>query len=444
MADIPGQTSKANDPKPEAKPEPGAKATTSRPEAGETGRAETGAAGRSAAVKPPVLDLKAREARPESTKPESTKPDAGKRDIPKASGKPPGDKSAAPSAGPQPKNAAGIPTLAAVLGGGALGLAAAYGLAWAGLWPTPAVAPPPEDPRLAQFGSSLGELETVTSTTQSELAALNQRIAALETAEPSPVAPAEPVDIAGIEADIAALSGRIDALSTAPAPEVDTQALAGIEEQLGALGGRIDELAARLGTAEAGLQTLDTAVAQTTRTLSSQPEDIGAVLQLPLIVSGLEAAFSQGRPYESELAALRQASPDLTIPPAVIDAAPSGLERPDAIAAALDAALPAMLASRPSDPDAGWQQGAFDRLSSSIALRPTTEMQGDAPEAVLSRLEAAVARRDFVTADELMRQLPEPMQAAAGSVAGSIAAQAEAQRLLADVRAGAFAGGEAQ
>ncbi len=411
MADTPGDTPKPTDPK-AAKP-------------GDT----PAAAGRSSAVKPPVLDLKAKDSKPEA----GAKPAADKKPADK-----PKPASTAPRTTTEPERSSGSGSaVLAAIGGGVIGLAAAYGLAWAGLWPTQPVPPAPEDPRLGQFSASLGELETVASTTQSELAALNQRLAALETAEPSPVAAAEPVDVAGLEADIAALAGRIDSLSQQPAPPVDPEAVASLEEQLGALGGRLDEVAARLGTAEAELRTLDTAVAEANQTLSAQPEDIAAVLQLPLIVSGLETAFSMGRPYESELSALRAAMPELSIPAPVADAAATGLARPDTIETELRNAVPAMLAGRPGDADASWQDGALDWFSSAIALRPVGEVEGDSPEAVLSRLEAAVARRDFIAADELMSELPDSMRTAAGELPRRIAAQAEAARLLSTVRAGA-------
>ncbi|MFD2647704.1 hypothetical protein ACFSX5_07875 [Devosia albogilva] len=414
MADTPGDTPKPTDPK--------------APKPGDT----PAAAARSSAVKPPVLDLKAKDSK--DGKPEAeAKPAADKKPADK-----PKPASTAPKSTAEPERSSGSGSaVLAAIGGGVIGLAAAYGLAWAGLWPTQPVPPPPEDPRLGQFSASLGELETVASTTQSELAALNQRLAALETAEPSPVAAAEPVDVAGLEADIAALAGRIDSLSQQPAPSADPEALASLEEQLGALGGRLDEVAARLGTAEAELRTLDTAVAEANQTLSAQPEDIAAVLQLPLIVSGLETAFTMGRPYESELSALRAAMPELSIPAPVADAAATGLARPDTIETELRNAVPAMLAGRPGDPDANWQDGALDWFSSAIALRPIGEVEGDSPEAVLSRLEAAVARRDFIAADELMGELPDSMRAAAGELPRRIAAQAEAARLLSTVRAGA-------
>ena len=392
-------------------------------------------------VKPPVLDLKAREAgKPEGAaevrQPESrteTK-SAPAKEIP-----------ARPKPVEPPHPARPGFAFGAALAGGVLGFAAAYGLAWFGLWPAAPAPAAAADPRLAQFATAIPELETVTQTTQTELAALNQRIGALESAEPAPLAAAaEPVDLTTIEGDIAALAARLDTLAATPAPTGDSGAVDTLRTDLAALGTRLDEIAARLGTAEAGLRTLDTAVTETTATLAEQPGDIGAVLQLPLILSGFETAFTTGRPYATELGALRAALPDAAIPTVIANKAETGLPRPDVIASRFAAVLPAMLAGRPADPGAQWQDGALDWFRSAIALRPTGEIEGDTPEAVMSRLESAIARRDFAAAETLLSDLPAPMQAAGEDVPALIAEQAEAARFLDALRASALSGEVAQ
>lgn len=402
------------------------KGDDSKPSGSKPGESKTGP------VKPPVLDLKAREAG--SDKPEA-KPAAAKE----------------PPARPRTPEAA--PTsggfgFGAALVGGVLGLAGAYGLAWFGLWPTPPAPAPAADPRLAQFATAIPELETVTQTTQSELVALNQRIGALEAAEPAApaatVAAAEPVDLSNVEADIAALTTRIDTLAATPAPAADTGAIEALRTELAGLATRLDEVAARLGTAEAGLRTLDTTMTETTATLADQPSDIGAVLQLPLILSGFETAFATGRPYATELGALRAAVPDADIPTAIANKAETGLVRPDIIASRFAAVLPAMLAGRPVDADAQWQDGALDWFRSAIALRPAGEIEGDTPEALMSQLEAAIARRDFATAETLLAALPAPMLAAGEDVPALISEQAEATRFLDALRTSALSGEVAQ
>ncbi|KFC68588.1 hypothetical protein FF80_01540 [Devosia sp. LC5] len=410
MADPKGNDPKATQGKAAADP------AVARPEAGKSG-----------AVRPPVLDLQARETGAGAKKPE------------------PAEKLAAESVSQAPKPSAsapppreGSPVLPAIAGG-VLGLAAAYGLAWFGLWPTTPAPAPPADPRLAQFASAIPELETVTNTTQSELATLTRRVAGLESNGPAS-STAEPVDLAPIQTEISALTQRIDTLANAPAAPGNTTAVESLRTELAGLTTRLDELGGRLGSAEANLRNLDTIVSQTSATLAGQPTDIGAVLQLPLILSGFEAAFSTGRPYETELAALRAAVPDAAIPTAIANAAVAGLPRPDVIAQRFADVLPAILAGRPADPAAGWQDGAVDWFRSAIALRPTGEMEGDSPDAIASRLEGAIARRDFAGAKALFDSLPAPMLSAAGDVPALVATQAEAAGFLEQLRAQALAG----
>ncbi|HTM79430.1 MAG TPA: hypothetical protein VL133_17600 [Devosia sp.] len=379
---------------------------------------------RTGPVKPPVLDLQARE---------TGKPDAAPS-KPAVAASPDTPKPGAAVSAAEPVRQFGI---GAAVVGGVLGLAAAYGLAWLGYWPSAPAAVVQADPRLAQFGTLIPELQTVTETTQSELAALNQRVSGLESAGGAPVAVAPVADLANVEADIAALSARIDRLGTDGVAPAEVEAL---KVNLAGLGARLEELGARVGSTEAGVRTLETKVGETSAALAQQPADVGAVLQLPLVLSGFESAFSTGRPYEAELAALRAAVPNADVPTDIANGAKAGLPRPDIIASKFAAVLPAMLAGRPANPDAGWQDGALDWLRSAVALRPTGELTGDTPEAVVSQLEAAIGRRDYATAETLMQSLPQPMQAAAGEVPGLLQTQAEATKFLETLRSQALKG----
>jgi len=63
---------------------------------------------------------------------------------------------------------------------------------------------------------------------------------------------------------------------------------------------------------------------------------------------------------------------------------------------------------------------------------------------VMSRLEGAIARRDFVAAETLLGALPAPMLAAGEDVPALVAGQAEAARFLETLRIGALSGGAGQ
>ena len=375
-------------------------------------------------VKPPVLEGTARPGA--SGKPgDSTAPDKA--------AKPLGDRPTASTTAPKPRPVADEPQsrggnawLAGLLGG-AIGLGAAYGLAWYGLWPKPPEAPVPADPRLAEFATAIPELETVTSTVQDELSTLTGRVGALETAAAdAPAATTAGTDPAVTE-QLAALAARLDELAAAPAEAPDTAAIENLEADLAALRAETAATAAQLAEANQQLASLSQAA-------SEEAGANAATIRLPLIFSGLESAFLSGRPFETELAALRQALPETLVPEAVAGRAAAGLPQPETVGAQLQAALPDMLAGRPANADAGWQDATVDWFRGLVAMRPAGAVEGDGPDAIIARLEAAVERRDFGAAKAELDALPETMRRAAEPFAGDIESLAAAQAFLAQLR----------
>jgi len=406
-------------------------------------------AAKSAAVKPPVLEGTARPADPpkppsapgtkptpatktESIKPEPPKPEAApKPETAKPTPTPP------PVSRPPEKSNAGAAWLAGVVGG-VVGLGAAYGLALLGYWPSQAPATPPEDPRIARVSSTVPELQTVTSTLQDELATLTSRVASLESSGGT-TASAEAAPNDELANDLAALSARIDELAGAPqeardARAANASALANLEAELAALRQSAAATQAELGTVSGQVATLQADVSEGSAVEQGQA-------RLPLIVSGFETAFSTGAPYDAELAALKQALSDLSAPQPVIASAMTGLKRPDLIARDFNAVLPDILAGRPVNADADWQETTSDWFRGILAIRPTEAVEGDGPEAVVARLEGAIGRGDFVAAKTELDALPPAMRTAAGSVANDIANQAAAQGFLTQLRQAALAQG---
>ena len=403
----------------------------------------TSPGGKSGAVKPPVLEGTARPAesvKPSATaksepeaKPESLKPGPASATTPKPQSKP-----IAPP--PVPANEAGVGAAwLAGLVGGIVGLGAAYGLALLGYWPAVAPAPQPADPRIATIATTVPELETVTSTLQGELARLTARVAGLET-NPGIGAPAgDSAPANQLAGDLAALSARVDELTAAPQAADETAAqnaaaIAALETELAALRQSAAQTQSNLDGVSAKVATLETDLSKGTALEAGQ-------VRLPLIVSGFETAFATGTAYDGEVAALRQALPDLAVPDAVLANAMTGLKRPDLIARDFNAVLPDVLAGRPVGADAGWQEATSDWFRGIIALRPTEAVEGDGPEAIAARLEGAIGRSDFIAAKTELDALPPSMRAATGAVADEISNQASAQAFLASLRQAALAGG---
>ncbi|RYE72373.1 MAG: hypothetical protein EOP19_30625 [Hyphomicrobiales bacterium] len=289
------------------------------------------------------------------------------------------------------------------------------------------------DATIAQLDSGIGEAK-------SGIAALEGRLDDVRASIP---AAAATVDLAPITTQLDTLESRVTAIA-AGASSADAAALAdglnAIETSIAGLEARLDEADTRLREIDAirtELNTAKAAIAAQTQTLGGAA--IGPAVKLPLVVSGLETAFAAGRPYTAELESLRALLLDLVVPEPVAEAAATGLERPDALGSAFRAAVPDILAGRIAQSTGDWGQDAIEWAKAMLALRPSGEMPGDSPEAIVSRLEAAMARRDFVAAADLLDQLPEPMQAAAGDVGTAIRAHAAAGDFIAALRAQALA-----
>jgi hypothetical protein len=289
------------------------------------------------------------------------------------------------------------------------------------------------DATITQLDSGLAEVK-------SSIATLETRLAQVQAAIP---AAATPVDLAPLTTQLDTLEARVTAIG-AGASSADADALAdslnGIETSLAALTARLDQSDARLGEIDAirtELNTAKAAIAAQTQQLGGA--DIGPAVKLPLVVSGLETAFAAGRAYTAELDSLRALLPNLAVPEAVATAATTGLQRPDAIAVDFRTAVPVILAGRTAQSTGDWGKDAIEWAKALLALRPAGEMEGNSPEAIVSRLEAAVERHDFVAAAALLDLLPAPMQAAAGEVAGAIRTHASADGFIAGLRAQALA-----
>jgi hypothetical protein len=307
-----------------------------------------------------------------------------------------------------------------VLAGALLGTALTGGLLAAGLLPvaSDAAALARLDAHIERQEARLAELDGRVTAVDNELASKAEGSALDALKEQLAAVPASGGDDGQLASELAALKERVDGL-----------AAGGAEADLSGLTQRLDALAAAL---EQQKRESEAAIAE----LNSRLEQAGAAddaARLPLLVVQLGDAFAAGTPYATVLNAIRALQPDLAVPAAVAGKAETGLVPAAQLQQDFATALPAMLAAAPAAPDAGWQGTALDWLKGQLALRPAEDPGGDAPQAQVARLEAAMARRDYEQAAELFKALPAPMQAAAGEVAQAVATHAEAQKLVADL-----------
>lgn len=243
---------------------------------------------------------------------------------------------------------------------------------------------------------------------QSTLAAQAAQIAALEAAQgqsqPDPELSARVTALEGVPdltPRIAALEGK---LATASASSGNPDLMAQLQAEVDALkSGSLPAVAtaaidAKLAEASASIDSI-----------KSEAEAIAAGAAKRAALRQILAALDSGAPYTAAITDL--AGPDL--PPVLADNAASGLPTlqslrigfPDAARLALNAALQA-------DMGESWAERAGAFLRGQTGARSLTPRDGDDPDAVLSRSEAALTAGDLPVALAELDGLAPPAQAA--------------------------------
>lgn len=215
-----------------------------------------------------------------------------------------------------------------------------------------------------------------------------------------------------LSAEMTALTERVGALESAPAP--DASRLHAVEQRLDAieampsdgpastvaLTAKVTELEQRLsalptsGSDPALQQRLDDALARlseaeaASNARAAEAEAATAKATRDAALNTLSDAVTTGQPFATELQALSD--------PALTDALGSLAESGVPTLASLqesfpDAAREALRIARDLNTDTGWSDRLVDFLASQTGARPLTPQEGDTPDAVLSRAEFALS-----------------------------------------------------
>ncbi len=233
--------------------------------------------------------------------------------------------------------------------------------------------------RLEEAAKQQGAMDAKLAT---DLANLADRIAKLESA-PSP----PPPDLSRLDS----LDQRLAVIETIPTDGTASTA---------ALTAKVAEMEQRLATLPAGgadpalQQKLDEALArlaeaEATATARAREADAAArAAAHAKALDALAAAIAAGLPYATELQAL--ADPALT--EALGPAAESGVPTLAQLQTSFpDAAREALRLARDLSTEDGWGDRLVDFLAAQTGARPLTPLEGDTPDAVLSRAEFALS-----------------------------------------------------
>ncbi|MCB1461116.1 MAG: hypothetical protein KDJ90_01510 [Nitratireductor sp.] len=321
---------------------------------------------------------------------------------------------------------------------------------------------------------ALAPTETVQAPDLSaDVAALDKRIAAIEAQ--TRAAPQGP-DITALAADIDNLSSRLGAAEEAIRQAPDNGAS-------GDLSSRVEELSQRLGTLEslpaadggaaatnvaglraqveslsAALKTASETASATTDAISGRIDKLQADLDgledkiasasaqgqeqadrdrtaRTIAIDALRAAYRRGEPFSEFLEPLTTFTGEGAAIEALKPYAASGVATDAQLVDGFDmASRQALDAVTPSG------EGVMSRLLSNarslVDVRPAGPVEGDAPRAVLSRVEANLANGDFPAALAEWQFLPAEARQAASDWSGRLATRVAADKVLRDIATG--------
>ena len=232
---------------------------------------------------------------------------------------------------------------------------------------------------------------------------LTSRLSALEQA-PAPETPAaedfSPM-IADLSAQIAALTQRLDAIEARPAAQggavdADTQAA------LTAATAELEQIRQALDAQRAEIASLTDAAAAEEAAARQSAE---RVMQRAALTR-IQTAIDTGSPFADAITELRDSGVDVPAP--LADQAENGVTSLPSLQSSFpDLARDALRAARQQNGTAGI--GGF--LETQLGLRSLEPREGDDPDAVLSRAEAALRAGDLTQTLTELDTLPDPATA---------------------------------
>jgi hypothetical protein len=328
----------------------------------------------------------------------------------------------------QPERRGGGGAFVGMVLGGVIAAGAGFGLA--------RLAP---DLLAAESDSQLAETVQAQA---AEIAALREQIAALP-AKPGPDADlmarvaalesAAAPDLSGIEGRIAALESKVDGFASGAAggasPDLAAE-LQALKDQVARLGSGGTVPADVTAAAEAAEARLKEAEARAVA-MAEEAEAAAVASRRAAAVDRVAAALDSGAPFQG---ALRDLGAD--VPPVLMQHAATGLptvaELADSFPGAARNALEAALRANMGE---SWTDRVSNFLRSQTGLRSLSPREGNDPDAVLSRAEAALEAGDVATAMTELQAMPEAGKPALADWLAEAQVRVEAEAAFASLSA---------
>ncbi|WP_295808134.1 phage tail protein [uncultured Nitratireductor sp.] len=377
---------------------------------------------------------------------------------------------ASPKAEPVQRGGGAGRALAGGVVGGIVALAVAGGLQWAGILPGFNATSDAPDPAIDTLRQQVTALESRLSE-QPENGANDEALDAV-LSEAGQRATATERRVAELGEEITALRETMSSGEAGEGPGLQalSQRLTALEEQtanLSASGGS-GEAMEGVTTQVSSLETSVQGAAEAARAanqsasdnaaivsalrneldaLKAQVEDADDAPRMALVIAAttLKSAVERGTPYASELETYTSIAPQgeaEALAPLQANAA-SGVPSRATLAAEAPGAASRVVAAVGRQSNGG-EGGIIDNLMASarslVVVRPVGSVEGDGPDAIAARMEAAVVANDYESALAEYESLPDAGKEAAADFAKDLRARQAADEILNKALADALKG----
>jgi len=356
---------------------------------------------------------------------------------------PPAEPPPQPSESAPRRHVPGRPLLEAGLAGGLVALIVFFVLWLAGLF---SGTESQSDHQLARIEAQLREMASRPTSHIPEPGAVEELTARLEKLERATPRAAGNDAAAGaaiegaikpVQAAVADLARHVEDNTTAirdARGKVEAALAAAAAARLAAERNNVEALSNRVVALERASKTLPDEVAKSLALAGDRP------LRAAMAAQALRTAVERGDPFVAELSATKVNGVDPRTLAPLEPFAANGLPSAALLARQLSDLAPEMLKSNAAPTPAG---GFLDRLQANaeklVRIRPTDEVLGDDPAAVVSRAQAKAARSDFTGALAELNALPANVRAPAEDwikkVEARNAAMDASRRVVADALA---------
>jgi len=291
------------------------------------------------------------------------------------------------------------------------------------------------DKRIAKLESAAVEPGAVAAAEAEARAARDDAAKALAQAaaadrtndKPAPPTPPGPDPrIAGLTADEAALAGRVDKLQAELGGRIDK-----LES---GLGGRVDKLDASLGDRIGKIEAALAAPKMESRVPPTEvaPKSDFAAQAIAALV--LEQRLRAGEPFAAEWAALSRLGADSDALAKLKPYSDSGAPTAAALAASFAKISPDLVAADNPETGDGVMDRMLDHVRKLVRVRAVGEVAGGDPAALVSQIQAALARGQTGQALGLYARLPEAARKAGADWARTAEGRAAADGAAASLR----------